>query len=924
LTALPASAADRVEGDQLATLTGAGQSYALLADGATLTIRAAGPEDYGPVRQLHEAMSPDNLYFRFFSASKASAEREAQRVCLEGGPGLVALLGLLGDKVVGVASYELTADPAAAELALAVADDMHRHGIATLLLEHLVSLARARGVKILVADVLPDNYTVLRVLSDAGLAVRRKYDDGVVELSMPVPRNAALGEASTWLDAVAGRDKQADVASLEPLLAPRSVAVVGAGHRPGSVGRTILLNIRDAGFAGPLYAVSPHGGDIEGIPCVRSVAELPEAPDLAVVAVPAARVVAAAEECGRRGIGSLVVITSDLTPAQESGLLAATRRGSMRLVGPNSFGVAVPGIGLGATFGVPRPSPGHTGLVVQSGGLGAALVEQFSRLGIGISSCVSVGDKLDVSGSDMLLWWEADDTTTLAVIYLESFGHPRRFARTARRVTAKVPVLTVHAGRSAPGQRAAASHTAAAAAPLITRQALFEQAGIIATTGFGELLDAAVLMASQPIPAGRVVAIVSNGGGAGVLAADACAEAGLAVATTAPGIRNRLREVLPPGSALAGPVDTTDAVSAEAFREALHLAAAQDNVDAVIALVVRRGPADLIPVLADGRLPVPVAAVVLGQPEAIRLLPGDGTGRDGGSVPAYAYPEAAARALARAARYGSWRSRPAGTVPELANLRVADAQSIIDSFLARMPGGGWLSAGEADDLLRCYGIPMVEFRRAGDADTAVEAAARLGGHVVIKADVPGLLHKTAAGAVELDLRGADEVRAAMSRLQARFAGRMSGVLVEPMITGGVETIVGVVQEPVFGPVVVFGLGGVATDVLGDHVARLAPLTGADADDLIHSIRAAPALLGHAGSVDPWGRPPQPSPQGQAADIGAVRDTLLRVSRLADDLPQVAELDLNPVIARPDGVIAVDARIRVTSHRLADPFLRQLP
>ena len=905
----------------MAALTGAGQSYALLADGTTLTIRPAGPEDYEPVKQLHEAMSPDNLYFRFFSASRVSAEREARRVCLEGGPGLVALLGLLGDEVVGVASYQLTADAAAAELALAVADGMHRRGVATLLLEHLVSLGRARGVKVLVADVLPDNYPVLRVLSDAGLAVWRKFADGVVELSMPVPRNAALGEASTWLDAVAGRDKQADVASLESLLAPRSAVVVGAGHRPGSVGRTILLNIRDAGFAGPLYAVSHHCSDIEGIPCVPSVAELPEAPDLAVVTVPPARVVAAAEECGRRGVGSLVVTTSDLTPAQESALLEAARRGNMRLVGPNSFGVAVPGVGLGATFDVPRPSPGRTGLVVQSGGVGAALVEQFSRLGIGISSFVSVGDELDVSGTDMLLWWEADDTAELAVLYLESFGRPRRFARTARRVTAKVPVLTVHAGRSVPGQRAAASHTAAAAAPLITRQALFEQAGIVATPSFGELIDAAVLMAFQPIPAGQVVAIVSNGGGAGVLAADACAEAGLAVARMSQQTRNRLRELLPAGSALDGPVDTTDAVSAEAFREVLHVAAAQDGVDAVIALVVRRGPADLIPVLAAERLPVPVAAVVLGQPEAIRLLPGDGTGP---SVPAYAYPEAAARALARAARYGSWRSRPAGTVPELENLRVADAQSIIDSFLARMPGGGWLSAGEADDLLRCYGIPMVEFRRAGDAEAAVEAAARLGGHVVIKADVPGLLHKTAAGAVELDLHGDGEVRAAMSRLQAKFAGRMSGVLVEPMIIGGVETIVGVVQEPVFGPVVVFGLGGVATDVLGDHAARLAPLTGADADDLIHSIRAAPVLLGQPGSVDPWGRPPQTPPQGQAADIGAVRDTLLRVSRLADDLPQVAELDLNPVIARPDGVIAVDARIRVTSHHLADPFLRQLP
>ena len=892
----------------MSALAGAGQSYALLADGTTLTIRPPGPGDYEPVKQLHEAMSPDNLYFRFFSASQASAEREARRVCLKGRPELVALLGLLGDEVVGVASYELTADALAGELALAVADGMHRHGIATLLLEHLVSLARARGVRTLVADVLPGNYTVLRVLSDTGLAVRRKLADGVVELSMPIPPNAALGEASTYLDAVADRDKHANVASLESLLAPRSAAVVSADQGSGSIGRTILLNIRDAGFSGTLYAVQPDGGDISGIPCVPSVAALPEAPDLAVLAIPAALVVEAARECGKRGVRSLVVTTPGLTAEQESGLLEATRQGGMRLVGPASFGVAVPGTGLGATFGLPRPARGQIGLVVQSGGVGAALVEQFARLGIGISSFASVGDTLDVSGTDMLLWWEADQATELAVLHLASFGHPRWFARTARRVTAKFPVLTVHAGRSAPGQRAAASHTAAATAPLITRQALFEQAGIIATTSFGELLDAAVLMASQPIPAGRVVAIVSNGGGAGMLAADACAEAGLAVATTSQQTRDRLREVLPADSALGGPVDTTDAVSAEAFGEALHLAAAQDGIDAVIALVVMRGRADLIPVLTAGRWPVPVAAVVLGQPEAIRLLPGPGQG--GGSVPAYAYPEAAARALARAARYGSRRSRPPGTVPEFGNLRAADARSVIDSFLARMPGGGWLSAGEADDLLRCYGIPMVEFRRAADAGAAVKAAAALGGHVVIKAEVPGLLHKTAAGAVELDLRGAHEVRAAVRRLQGRFAGRLSGVLVEPMITGGVETIVGVVQEPVFGPVVVFGLGGVATDMLGDHVARLAPLTDADADDLIHSIRAAPLLLGHGG---------QP-----AADIGALHDILIRVSRLADDLPQVAELDLNPVIARPDGVIAVDARIRVTSNRLADPFLRQLP
>jgi acyl-CoA synthetase (NDP forming)/GNAT superfamily N-acetyltransferase len=870
-----------------------------------LIIRPTGPEDYEPVRRLHEAMSPDNLYFRFFTMSRVSAEQEARRVCLEGRPGTVALVGLLGDELVGVASYELASDGVDAEVALAVADGMHRRGVATLLLEHLVSLARAHGVKAFTAEVLAGNYAVLHLLTDSGLAIRRRLNNGVVELSIPVPRVAALGEASAYLDAVAGRDRHADVASLEPLLNPRSVVVVGAGRRPGSIGRTILLNIRDAGFAGTLHAVSPGGGDIEGIPCIPKVAALPEAPDLAVVTVPAARVVEVARECGNRGVKSLAVITAGLTAAQESGLMEATRRGGMRLAGPASYGIAVPGIGLAATPAVRHPPRGRAGLIVQSGGVGAALLEQFSRLGIGISSFAAVGGKLDVSSTDLLLWWEADNTTELALLHLESFGNPRQFARTARRVSAKFPVLTVHAGRSAPGHRAAASHTAAAAAPPITRQALFEQAGIIAAASFGELLDAAVLMASQPVPAGNAVAIVSNGGGAGALAADACAEAGLVVAATGPQARSRLRDVLPAEASLGGPVDTTAAVSPEAFGEALHIAATQDGVSALIAVLVRSASAGLLPVLTAAPLPVPAAAVVLDQPEAVQLLRAGET-----AVPAYAYPEAAARALARAARYGSWRSRPAGAMPQFADLRAADARSVIRSFLTRMPGGGWLSAGEADHLLRCYGIPMVDFLRADDADAAVAAAAGFGGHVVIKADVPGLLHKTAAGAVELDLHGADEVRAAMRRLQDRFAGRLSGALVEPIITGGVETIVGVVQEPVFGPVVVFGLGGVATEVLGDRVARLAPLTTADADDLIHSIRAAPALLGHGG------QPP--------ADIGALRDTLLRVSRLADDLPQVAELDLNPVIARPDGVIAVDARIRVTSHRLADPFLRQLP
>jgi acyl-CoA synthetase (NDP forming)/RimJ/RimL family protein N-acetyltransferase len=881
-------------------------SYALLADGGTIEIRHAGRSDFDRVLAFHQEMSPDNLYLRFFSLSKRAAEQEAQRVCRPPGPDHAALLALLSDEVVGVASYEPTARIGAAEVAFAVADQMHGRGVATLLLEHLVSFARSGGVTRLTAETLPENTAMLRVFADAGLSATRQTADGVVELTMLVPRGVALSEASPYLDAVAGREQRADVASLVPLLAPRSVAVIGAGHRPGSIGRAILLNIRDAGFTGTLCAVNPHAADVGGIPCVGSVSALPEPPDLAIVAVPAASVLDVAQECGKRQVKALVVITSGLGTRQQAGLLDASRHWGMRLVGPNCFGVAVPGIGLDATFAAHHPAAGTAGLAVQSGGVGIALLEHLSRLGIGISSFASLGDKLDVSGNDMLMWWEKDDTTKLAVLYLESFGSPRKFARTARRVSATLPVLTVHAGRSAPGQRAAASHTAAVAAPLITREALFEQAGIIATTSLGELLDAAVLLACQPVPAGQRVCVVSNAGGAGVLAADAATEAGLTVITMSPASRDRLRAILPAGASVSGPVDTTPAVTAQAFRDCLAELASDGEADAMIALVVSTAAADLVPALTAGRLDLPVAAVVLDQPDAVRVLTGSGGTPD---VPAYAYPEGAARALGHAARYGAWRSRPAGTIPEIQGLRVTEARVLIDSFLHQVPGGGWLPDAQAQELLRYYGVPLVATVTAHGAAEAVAAAAALGRHVVVKANVPGLVHKSDAGAVELDLRGARQVRGAMRRLEVRFAGRLSGVIVQPMIAGGIELIIGVVQEPVFGPLVVFGLGGVATEVLGDHAARLAPLTGADADDLIRSVLAAPLLLGNRG------QPP--------ADLDGLRDTLLRVSWLAADLPEVAELDLNPVIARPDGVTVVDTRVRITSHGCADPFLREL-
>jgi acyl-CoA synthetase (NDP forming)/GNAT superfamily N-acetyltransferase len=858
--------------------------YALLADGSTIEIRLAVPADFDAVKAMYEAMSPDNIYLRFFGLSRRAAEDEAQRTCRDTGPGRVALLALADGVVLGCASYYTLREPVepgdqagcstggTAEIAFAVADHMHHRGIATLLLEHLVSFAVSHQIRTFSAEVLAENTAMLRVVTDAGLPVRRHYAGGVIELMFPLPREDAGTALDTYLDAVAARERSSDAASLRHVFAPGSVAVIGASRRPGTVGRAILDNIATGGYRGRIYAVNPHVAAIGDIPCSPAVADLPEPPDLAVIAVPAAAVLDTVEQCGRRGVRSVVVITSGLDAAACADLLSACRRHGMRLVGPNCFGVAVPGIGLDATFAASHLRPGPVGLVSQSGGLGFAMVDQLSRLGLGISSFASVGNKLDVSSNDLLLWWEQDEVTKLAVLYIESFGNPRKFARTARRVGATMPVLTVHAGRSAAGQRAAASHTAAVATPLVSREALFEQAGIIATPGLGELFDVTALLATQPVPAGRTVAIVSNVGGAGVLAADACADLGLTVHHPRELTRCQLGALLP-GGAVGGPVDTTAAVSEADFRQCLELLAADPDVDAMIALVLpTAATGDLEAAIAEADISVPVAVVVLNQPESVRLIDRP----DGSKLPAFGYPEAAVAALARAARYGTWRTGPRGHVPDFPDI-------------------------EAD------GIPLTELTPVANEDAAAAAAA--GGPVVLKADVDGVVHKTDAGAVQLDLRTEADVRAAYRSLVSRFGDRLRRILVQPMITGGNEVIIGVADDHMFGSLVVFGLGGVATEVLGDHAARLTPLTDLDADELIHCIRSAPLLLGYRGAA--------------AADLDALREMLLRVSRLADDLPEITDLDLNPVIARPDGVFAVDARVKVAPYQSQDPFLREL-
>ena len=700
-----------------------------------------------------------------------------------------------------------------------------------------------------------------------------------------------------------------------------------------------MHNLVTGGFTGPVYAVNPRAKtpEMEGVPCVASVDDLPGPVDLAVIAVPPPAVPGVAEQCGRHGVRALIVI-SESRGAAGAELKAVCRRHGMRLLGPSCFGVIMPWIGLDATFTAGHPVRGVAGLMVQSGGVGIALLEQMSRLGIGVSSFASAGDKYDVSPTDLLTWWAQDEVTQLAVLYVESFGNPRKFAGTARRVAQRMPVLTVIGARSPAGHRAA-SHTAAAATPLASQEAMFDQAGVITARSLGELVDAAALLACQPLPAGNRVAIIANAGGAAALAADACADHGLQVVQLGAATQRALRALLPPAAVVTGPVDTCAVVTTEAFRACLEEVAADDGVDALLAVAVPTAFSDLSAAVAEAVISKPLAVAFLDRAESVRRLkrrpvalppPGShaDTGPAGGppaagpaaavidvaaaaitGVPCYADPDDAARALGHAVRYRAWRGQQRGTVPELDGLRADDARVLVSGFLASSPAGGWLPQASAAELVSCYGVPLAVTVAAATEEEAAAAAAQIGGAVVLKTEAEGLVHRTGAGGVRVDLRTPREVAEGYRMLVAGSGLRLQRVLVQPMLDGGVEVMIGVAQEPVFGPLVVFGSGDAATEVPGDHVTRLTPLTDTDAEEMIHAVHAAPLLAGDRGT------PP--------ADTAALADALLRVSRLADDLPEVSELDLNPVLARPDGVWCVDVRVRISPAEPRDPFLRRL-
>jgi acetate---CoA ligase (ADP-forming) len=853
----------------------------LLRDGTSLRLRSPGPSDGPALVGLLAGLSETSLYHRFHglpSVGPKLVEPFLDPDWIERG----SLIGELDGRLVAHAVFMRLRDTSAAEVAFTVADEQQGRGIGPRLLERLAERAAAAGIERFVAEVLAENRPMLKVFEEAGFEIARTLEGSDVEVSFPI------APTETYLDRIDRRDHLAAAASLRPFFAPASVAVLGASRRRDSIGGRLFRNIVEAEFTGVVYPVNRAGEPVAGVRGYRSVSELPEAPDLVVVCVPERHVLSAVEDALGRGTKAICVISAGFAEVGEEGrarqdrLLELVRSHGGRLVGPNCLGIAVSAPRLNATFGPHALPPGPIGFSSQSGALGLALLEKAEERGLGFSAFVSVGNKADVSSNDLLEYWEDDPDTSLVALYLESFGNPRRFARIARRVARGKPILAMKSGTTATGARAASSHTAALAGSEAAVNALFHQAGVIRAGTLEELIDAAALLSTQPLPRGRRVAVLTNAGGLGILCADTCEAAGLELPTLSPETEAALREILPAEASVSNPVDMLGSATEATYEEVLPHLLADPGIDAVIALFVP-------PVVAsaqDVAEAVGRAATGAEKPVLASLISGEELALPAG-VANFDYPESAGRALGIAAARAGWLRRHAGSTPVLEGIDRDAARIVVASALEGREEA-WLPPHEARALLEAYGIPLVPERVAGTAAEAAAAAVELGLPAVVKSAVPGA-HKTETGGVAVGLESEAEVRDAAERIGVP-------VLVQPLVAGSAELLAGVVQDPVFGPLVAFGPGGVFAELIGQAAFRIAPLTDVDVHELVTEGKAAALVRGFRG------RPP--------ADADALEDLLHRLSLLGDDLHEVAELDLNPVIAGPDGCVAVDARIRV--------------
>jgi acyl-CoA synthetase (NDP forming)/RimJ/RimL family protein N-acetyltransferase len=864
----------------------------ILRDGRTLRLREPGHDDRAALTTFLRRLSSESLRMRFFATLRPD-ERLIDPYLDSKWDQRGALMGTLtvgaDERVIALASYARLRDPRAAEVAFAVADAEHGVGIATRMLEQLARRASREGIERFIFEILPTNAAMLRVVADSGFEVSRETANGVVEVAMSIEPTA------TYAGRVDERDHIGVAASLARFLDPASIAVYGASARGGTIGGELFRNVLRGGYARPAYPINRSGAAVDGVPGRSTLRGVEPTVDLAFICVPADVVFAAVEDALSAGTRSICVVSAGFAEVGADGrdrqdaVLALVRAHGGRLIGPNCLGIAAGAASLNATFAAQAPPRGNVGFASQSGALGLAVVEQARGRGLGLSSFVSLGNKADVSSNDLLEYWEDDAATSVVALYLESFGNPLRFGRIARRVARKKPVLALKGGATAAGARAAASHTAALASSDVAVDALFRQAGVQRTRTLTEFLDAAALLSSQPLPAGGRVAVVTNAGGLGILCADACAAEGLELSRPSPATSDALRLVVPAEASLENPIDLLGSATAETFAAVLPMLLADPAFDAICVLFVR----PIVAAAADVIAAVDAAIEAAGHEKpVVGVFLSAESGADSRlarNVTTFGSPEAAAVALGVAARRADWLRQPAGSVPELAGIDRDSARAIAAEALQRADDA-WLDARESRILLEAYGIRLAPEAIADTPDHAARAATVLGMPVVVKSAAPGA-HKTESGGVALDLRDEEAVRQAAVRIGCP-------VLVQPML-GGAELLVGATQDPTFGPLVAIGLGGVQAELIGAVSFALAPLTDTDAVELLTAGALGRLVKGFRG------RPPL------ASDVLA--DLLHRLSALTLDLPEVAELDLNPIVVDDRGYCAIDRRVRVRRH-----------
>lgn len=846
----------------------------VLTDGSVAHVRPIRPDDVEAIHYFHSQQSPESIYLRFFAPIRRLSDKDVHRFTHVDYDKRVALVVMIGDEIAGIGRYDRLKETGydAAEVAFNVADRHQGRGIGSVLLEHLAAIGREAGVKHFTADVLPQNRKMINVFQDAGYEVAHEFDDGVIAVSFeiePTDKSRAV-ELS--------REHRAESRSMRRVLHPDSVVVIGASRRQGSVGGALVRHMRESGFTGRLYVVNRAAEEVAGLRAHASVSGIGEPVDLAVIAVPAPDVPGVVRECAFAGVRAVVVVSTGFAEAGEDGaalqreLLATARVHGMRVLGPNSFGLinTSEDISLNASLSPRMPSLGSLGLFAQSGALGIAVLASAERRGLGLSTFASAGNRVDISGNDMMQYWIDDEATAAVGLYLESMGNPRKFTRISRQLSAVKPVIVVKSGA---GHHAVPGHTVRETRERPEAFAeMLRQSGVIRVENTHQLFDVAQLVVHQPLPDGRSVAIVTNSDALGVLTADAAVERGLVLATE--------------------PVALPATATVPEFTAALEKAVNDPDVDSLIACFIppiATADTDVVTaveeVVADSHKPC--VATFLGMRGVA----------PGGSLPTYPLPEDAVRALAATTNYAEWRNRDRGERVRPTRINRRRAHDVIESVLAENPQGRDLTPEEVSELLSSYGIAVWQTHPVETPEEAARLATEVGLPAVVKAMDPALRHAPLQSWIRTDLRTPEAVAQAFTELSGVLSERGSeGIGVQAMAPDGVVVEITSAEDPLFGPVVGFGVAGVPSDLLGDVAHRFPPLTDTDVADMVAGVRAAPLLAGYRGT-DP-------------VDQLALYDLVARISVLADDHPEARLVRLNPIVAYAGGAAVLDAVITV--------------